>query len=202
MKNSIQSKIAGACLLAVPLALAACGDDADESVEQAETTRTDVDETQFVMMPIELTPTQQQMRDALDEDAYTIEVTRYMDDDNSTATSAGRTDPASDDGESVAGSIAQGSSSEAITEFDFSTIDRNDDNRLSVAEYAIYALKDANPMKQKNKDDEKSPYFTAQQLNWAADSFFFYDDDSDSWLSESEFSDAVQANVRAQDSSG
>lgn len=70
----------------------------------------------------------------------------------------------------------------------FSYLDRNDDGRLSVAEYAIWAIP-LDPTEPK-PNDENAPYVTADQANKAADSFFYYDRDGDTYLSQSEFSAA------------
>ncbi|MEX0342708.1 MAG: hypothetical protein AB3N06_08980 [Erythrobacter sp.] len=66
--------------------------------------------------------------------------------------------------------------------------DRNDDNRLSVAEYAIWAI----PLNPQNEalNDRGEPELKAETINKAADSFFYYDFDGDSWLDRREFTAA------------
>ena len=67
-------------------------------------------------------------------------------------------------------------------------LDRDDDDRLSVAEYAIWAIPlDPNTPA---RNDETAPYLTADQANKAADSFFYYDIDGDSYLDRREFTSA------------
>lgn len=67
-------------------------------------------------------------------------------------------------------------------------LDRNDDDKLSVAEYAIWAI----PLDPNSpvRNDETAPYLTADQANKAADSFFYYDIDGDTYLSRREFTAA------------
>jgi hypothetical protein len=67
-------------------------------------------------------------------------------------------------------------------------LDRDDDDKLSVAEYAIWAIP-LDPTAPK-RDDETAPYLTADQANKAADSFFYYDIDGDTYLSRREFTAA------------
>ncbi len=67
-------------------------------------------------------------------------------------------------------------------------LDRNDDGKLSVAEYAIWAIPlDPNAPK---RNDETTPYLSAEQANKAADSFFYYDIDGDTYLDRREFTAA------------
>lgn len=67
-------------------------------------------------------------------------------------------------------------------------LDRDDDDKLSVAEYAIWAIPlDPNAPA---RNDETAPYLTSDQANKAADSFFYYDIDGDTFLSRREFTAA------------
>ena len=67
-------------------------------------------------------------------------------------------------------------------------LDRNDDDKLSVAEYAIWAIPlDPNATA---PNDAGQPQLTADQANKAADSFFYYDADGDTYLSRREFTAA------------
>lgn len=67
-------------------------------------------------------------------------------------------------------------------------LDRDDDDMLSVAEYAIWAIPlDPNAPA---RNDQTAPYLTADQANKAADSFFYYDIDGDTYLSRREFTAA------------
>lgn len=70
----------------------------------------------------------------------------------------------------------------------WSYLDRNGDDRLSVAEYAIWAIPLDPTAPARN--DETAPYLTAQQANKAADSFFYYDIDDDTYLERREFTAA------------
>ena len=70
----------------------------------------------------------------------------------------------------------------------FSYLDRNDDGQLSVAEYAIWALP-TNPNPPEPNDD-LAPHLTQDQINEAGQTFFYFDDDGDTYLSQSEFQDA------------
>ncbi len=67
-------------------------------------------------------------------------------------------------------------------------LDRNDDDQLSVAEYAIWAI----PLDPQAEaaNDSGTPQLTAEQANKAADSFFYYDLDGDTYLDRREFTAA------------
>lgn len=73
-------------------------------------------------------------------------------------------------------------------EMTFSYLDRNGDGQLSVAEYAIWALP-TNPTPPE-PNDAVGPHLTQDQINEAGQTFFYFDDDGDSYLSEQEFQDA------------
>lgn len=68
---------------------------------------------------------------------------------------------------------------------DFAFLDRNDDGELSVAEYAIWAL--PTDPSEPARNDAKAPYLTQSQINEAGQTFFYFDEDGDSYLSQSEF---------------
>ncbi len=70
-------------------------------------------------------------------------------------------------------------------QMDFAFLDRNDDGKLSVAEYAIWAV-GANPTTPA-PNDETRPFMTQEQLNEAGQTFFHFDQDGSTYLSESEF---------------
>lgn len=93
-------------------------------------------------------------------------------------------------GDAQGGSRGMGNSASVMQRgaMDWSYLDRNDDGKLSAAEYAIWAVP-LNPT-QPLPNDEKAPYLTADQINSAADSFFYYDVNGDTYLSESEFKTA------------
>ncbi|KWV96158.1 hypothetical protein [Erythrobacter sp. AP23] len=67
-------------------------------------------------------------------------------------------------------------------------LDRNDDDQLSVAEYAIWAI----PLNPQNEalNDQGQPELKADTINKAADSFFYYDLDGDTYLDRREFTAA------------
>ena len=74
------------------------------------------------------------------------------------------------------------------SQMDFAFLDRNSDGELSVAEYAIWAVR-ANP-RTDAPNDARPPYMTTAQINEAGTTFFYFDEDGDSYLSESEFMNA------------
>ena len=81
-----------------------------------------------------------------------------------------------------------GSSMPSRSKMTFGYLDRNDDGKLSVAEYAIWALPtDPNPPE---PNDALGPHLTQDQINEAGQTFFFFDDDGDTYLSQDEFQDA------------
>lgn len=96
-----------------------------------------------------------------------------------------------DDGDAMAGSNSGSASTSSMpsrSQMSFSYLDRNDDGQLSVAEYAIWALPtNPNPPE---PNDAIGPHLTQDQINEAGQTFFYFDDDGDSYLSEQEFQDA------------
>ena len=74
------------------------------------------------------------------------------------------------------------------SEMTWSYLDRNDDGQLSVAEYAIWAIP-LDPT-EPEPNDARPPYVEAEEINKAADSFFYYDRDGDTYLSQREFTSA------------
>ena len=71
------------------------------------------------------------------------------------------------------------------SQMDFAFLDRNGDDQLSVAEYAIWAL--PTDPGEPARNDAKAPYLTQSQINEAGQTFFYFDEDGDSYLSQSEF---------------
>ncbi|RPF72532.1 hypothetical protein [Aurantiacibacter spongiae] len=87
-------------------------------------------------------------------------------------------------GSSMSGS-ASGNSMPARNQMDFAYLDRNDDGQLSVAEYAIWALPtNPNPPA---PNDALAPHLTQDQINQAGQTFFYFDEDGDTYLSPGEF---------------
>lgn len=71
------------------------------------------------------------------------------------------------------------------SQMDFAFLDRNGDGQLSVAEYAIWAVR-SNPRKPKPNDNNR-PYTSVDQINEAGETFFYFDADGDTYLSPQEF---------------
>ncbi|QZH75643.1 MAG: hypothetical protein JY451_03270 [Erythrobacter sp.] len=74
------------------------------------------------------------------------------------------------------------------SQMDFAWLDRNSDGQLSVAEYAIWAIP-TDPT-QPEPNDETRPYLTQDEINTAGQTFFYFDDDGDTYLSQAEFTQA------------
>lgn len=79
----------------------------------------------------------------------------------------------------------------ARSAMDFAYLDRDDDDRLSVAEYAIWAIP-ADP-DQPEANDQTKPYLSQDQINEAGQTFFYFDADGSTYLSEEEFNAARQS---------
>lgn len=205
MKNLMLTTLASAAALG----LAACGsedventpvDDIDELVDN------DVNEVGYPVAG-ELNPDQQTAYDAMDRNAMSEEYDMNYDAirtervanadidagsmDASGSMSASGSDGGSMDGDSMdASSMASANGSGTMTmpprsEMDFDWLDRNDDGKLSVAEYAIWSLP-TNPM-EPAPNDAKKPYLTSEQINEAGENFFYFDQDGSTYLSPDEF---------------
>jgi hypothetical protein len=85
----------------------------------------------------------------------------------------------------TSGSTGSASMMRPRSRMDFAFLDRNDDGELSVAEYAIWAL--PTDPGEPARNDAKAPYLTQSQINEAGQTFFYFDEDGDSYLSQSEF---------------
>lgn len=133
------------------------------------------------------------------EDGSAMETDQTASDAASTGQSAdgmpGSTaDSADNDGSAMEGGSDDSSTSEALrprSAMDFAFLDRNDDGQLSVAEYAIWAVR-AHPTQPKPNDDTR-PYTTQDQINEAGQTFFYFDQDADTYLSPEEFSAARES---------
>lgn len=143
-----------------------------------------------------LTPEAQVRRDAMDPAAVETEYAGYRSDVMKERVRTGaRTDASTemtddDRAELQAASQQRDSKTNMRTRenMTWSYLDRNKDGKLSVAEYAIWAIPlDPNAPA---RNDEKAPYLTADQANKAGDSFFYYDQDGDTYLSQREFTAA------------
>ena len=165
-------------LTSAALALSACADnDANETAvtdtpEMATETGMMADDA----MPVggELSENQQTAYDAMDRQAVSDEY------------DANRSSPSMDASQSS--DDANVNPIPPRSEMDFAYLDRNSDGKLSVAEYAIWAVP-ANPNTPVSNDQTK-PYITTAQINEAGQTFFYFDEDGDSYLSDGEFSAA------------
>ncbi len=176
------------------LALAACADESDEMAATEEPADIVAVEYDPLVGPYVLTVEQQERRDALDMVAFQEEYAGYHE---ALVVEATPSPNMADSGSSSDANADEAGDDEAVnatngvperSEMDWSYIDRNDDDRLSVAEYAIWAL----PMDPTASaaNDAKPPYLTADEANQVADSFFYYDRDGDTYLSQQEFASA------------
>jgi len=183
------------------MAVAACGGE----VEETETTETEVaapvGEFDPMTREYELSEDAATRRAEFDEDAFTTEYDGYRGDilaerDSEEDLEAERqvSAEATGDMEGSRGNADSmpsrdpNSNMRKRENMTWRYLDRNDDNQLSVAEYAIWAVP-LDPTEPK-PNDEKGPFVTAEQANKAADSFFYYDTDGDTYLSRQEFSNA------------
>lgn len=199
------TKIALASVTALSFTLAACGSDAEEVEIEAEGEGTEVavtaDEYDPMTRDYTLDETTTERRASFDQAAFETEYSGYRDEivaerdtEESMAAENEREMEASGDTKTdrpeamPMPSRTPGSNMRARSQMTWSYLDRNSDNQLSVAEYAIWAVP-LDPTKPK-PNDEKPPYVTAEQANKAADSFFYYDRDGDTYLSRQEFSNA------------
>ena len=195
------------------LALAACGsedventpvDDVDEIVDDDANQGMGDD-----AYPVggDLDTDQQSRFDAMDREAASAEYDRNRDammeemaaggmsESSAAGQSAGgmdeNTGDMADAGSSGTGGDAMTGSSDGApmmmprSRMDFAFLDRNDDGELSVAEYAIWAL--PTDPGEPARNDAKAPYLTQSQINEAGQTFFYFDEDGDSYLSQSEF---------------
>lgn len=213
MKNLMFTTLASAAALS----LAACGsedventpvDDVDELVDN------DVNEVGYPVAG-ELNVDQQTAYDAMDRQAVSDEFDMNYDairtervanadltadggmsgsDAMNGSGSMGSSDSMSGSGGdamSGSGSMTSASSGSGMSDMparsamDFGWLDRNDDGMLSVAEYAIWAVPvdptDPAP------NDAKEPYMTSEEINEAGETFFYFDQDGSTYLSEQEF---------------
>jgi len=184
---------AAAILLASgALALGACSnepdtaDSTDVAVDLPDTNLTDND-----AMPVggEMNPDQQANYDALDRQAISDEYDTNRVAMNADSGSAAGSSASSTPSDSTMGSSGGMSGPmPARGQMDFSYLDRNGDSQLSVAEYAIWAVP-ANP-NTPAANDETKPFLTSDQINTAGQTFFYFDENGDTYLSQSEFDNA------------
>lgn len=203
------NKFTLAATASLALALAACDDGAE--VEEDLAVDDAAMETEAVVItddayPVggELDAEQQARLDAMDAEAVSEEYDRnreaMMAESGSSTTgtdSSGSAAMSSGDTASSGDSMTSGSETASSgttpalrprSQMDFAFLDRNDDGELSVAEYAIWAVP-ANP-RTPAENDETRPYLTPDQINEAGRTFFYFDRDGDTYLSQSEFMNA------------
>ncbi|MBD58714.1 MAG: hypothetical protein CL808_01145 [Citromicrobium sp.] len=141
---------------------------------------------------------QQARFDAMDRQAVSDEYDRNRDamtgetdtDDGSMGGDTMAEDSTGSDGSTGSSSTDDTSASDGNammprSRMSFDWLDRNEDGELSVAEYAIWALP-TDPT-EPEPNDARAPYLTQDQINEAGETFFYFDEDGDSYLSQSEF---------------
>lgn len=185
-------------LLASCLALGACGDnEADNTAaDPAATASAQTEEYDPMTRDYTLSTEAQARRDEFDAEALETAYAGYRGEIRNEQVRMGEAADASaeltedDRAEMAAASQRRDAATNMRTRANMTWgyLDRDDDDKLSVAEYAIWAipLDPAAPA----RNDETMPYLTADQANKAADSFFYYDIDGDTYLSRREFTAA------------
>lgn len=187
MKLSLPLATAGA---AIALALTGCGDDAADDADMA-AVEPDAVVIEYDPMTRDylLDEDAQTRRAEFDEDAFQEEYSGYRDDIvGEQVTLTGSPDRTDAETQAAAQPRDANTNMRDRANMTWSYLDRNSDGQLSVAEYAIWAIP-LDPAAPK-RNDETQPYLTSDQANKAADSFFYYDQDGDTYLSQQEFSAA------------
>ena len=215
--------IAYALSLSAAVTLAACSDAEPEPTEgilDDGTTPAMTEDAVVTPVAVELNPTQQAARDKVDMAALEKETSQYMKEDqdrmaasgnsgSGNAMSGGSMNNSSDKmagGSSNSGSNMSGSSNSGSNmsgsnmgsynaSSNFSDLDRNNDGKLSVAEYAVWAVGADPRSKKASANDQNRPYVDADALNSAADGFYYYDQNGDTYLQENEFQSAKAGSV-------
>ena len=191
------------------LGLAACGEDPNDNVTAIQDTPALSVNDLGPDTSVQLDQEQQARLDALDREAVSEEYdvnyeTMWQESGRTPMSGTGDTGAMADTGTSTdAASEAGGtmsnttgsatSTTSGMTmpprgQMDFAFLDRNNNGQLSVAEYAIWAV-GVNPTVPK-ENDQTRPYLRPEQINEAGQTFFYFDQDGDTYLSESEFQDA------------
>ena len=208
-------KLAILAVSTAALALTACSDDPNETpITQEAAPDMDAEVLADDAMPVggDLNETQQASYDAMDRQAVSDEYdtnrdTMMAESASASGTSAGTASNSdSMSGSSDANSTSNSSTSNsndamadnsgssnvaalpARSQMDFAYLDRNSDGQLSVAEYAIWAVR-ANPNTPVANDQTK-PYISTDQINEAGQTFFYFDEDGNTYLSDGEFTAA------------
>lgn len=181
------------------LALAACGDNDADTVEpnpEADMEANQTVEYDPMTRDYTLSEEAQERRTAFDGDAFQTEYGTYRDEITAEQVRMGNnrdgdTEMTDEDREEMRAASEPrdaATNMRARANMTFGYLDRNDDDQLSVAEYAIWAI----PLDPNNQapNDQGQPELTSEQANKAADSFFYYDIDGDTYLSRREFTSA------------
>lgn len=193
MKNLLLATVAAACV-----AVAGCSSEDVENTPIDDIDEVVAEDVEGYPVAGELSTEQQANFDALDRDAAVEEydtnqaaltVTESKESDAGGVTSDAAGTANSSDDTPVDSVTAEESSNieplRARSAMDFAFLDRNGDGQLSVAEYAIWAVR-SNPRKPK-ENDETRPFTSPDQINEAGKTFFYFDKDGDTYLSEDEF---------------
>ena len=175
------------------IGLAACGDSAADNDAAAIEAEPVVSAEEFDPMTRDytLSEEQQALRADFDEAAFQDEYRGYRGEVMSEQVRMGdAADPAMDEEERAAAAQSRdpNTNMRMRSNMTWSYLDRNGDGQLSVAEYAIWAIPLDPTAAAPN--DETAPYLTSDEANRAADSFFYYDSDGDTYLSQREFTTA------------
>ncbi len=181
------------------LALAACGDNDVEETDDTLVSEEDVaitsDEFDPMTRDYVLGEEAQTRRDAFDADTFRTEYDGYRDEVMSEQVQMGgdadaedMTDEDRSEMEAASQPRDANTNMRARTNMTWGYLDRNDDGQLSVAEYAIWAI----PLDPDSAaaNDAGPVELTDDQINSAADSFFYYDLDGDTYLDQREFTSA------------
>lgn len=203
------------------LALTACGGNDQRSADANMASANPITDNQMVPVAVAqptLSAAQQQRRNALDSTAYEKQYRQLVDRMNSSngvrtsgmttdgnaemaggATGSGVSNTsAASNANGSGGTEGQTSNADTTTghgaqarSMSFEQLDEDHNGKLSVAEFAVFAT-GLDPTAPK-PNDQKMPYATADQLNTAADSFFYYDQNGDTYLQPDEFARAKAA---------
>lgn len=189
MKFTTTSLIAASSLA---LALAGCGEQDAAETEEAVVAQPAA-EYDPMAQDYTLSEAAAERRAEFDADAFNAEYDGYRaevleETDEPAADASGKDTQNASPSQQAAPVRDANSNMKARADMNWSYLDRNEDGKLSVAEYAIWAVP-LDPDAPKENDETK-PYVSAEQANKAADSFFYYDVNGDTYLSQREFTSA------------
>ena len=201
MNYPLLTAVAAACV-----AIAGCNSEDVENTPIDDIDEVIAEDDEGYPVAGELSPEQQANFDAFDRDATveeydtnqaTLAVTDSTESDaGGVASDASRNDTSSNDGPGNSVTAKPSSNVEPLrarSAMDFAFLDRNGDGQLSVAEYAIWAVR-SNPREPK-ENDETRPFTSPDQINEAGETFFYFDEDGNTYLSPDEFG-AARASAR------